>query len=110
MQDFPISRISVGGFMPQFVLLSLLAVALFASQGFAAVPCETLSTLTLPNTTITMAQVVDAGKFVAPAPARGAAPAAGARGGNADAPANNAAPAGDRGGRGGQRGAALFAG
>ena len=91
--------------MPKFVLLSLLAVALFASQGFAAVPCETLSTLTLPNTTITMAQVVDAGKFVAPAPARGAAPAAGARGGNADAPANNAAPAGDRGGRGG-RGAA----
>jgi feruloyl esterase len=89
--------------MPKFVLLSLLTVALLASPGFAAVPCETLSTLKLPNTTITMAQVVEAGKFVAPATPRGGARGgAAARGGDGDANDNNAAPGGDRGGRGGR--------
>jgi feruloyl esterase len=106
--------------VPKFVRISLIAVfavALFVPQGFAAVPCETLSTLKLPNTTITMAQAVEAGKFVAPAPPpRGTGGGgAGARGGgagaadgandpdgNADANANDAAPAGQRGGGGGR--------
>ena len=57
--------------MPKLVLLSSLSIVLFASLAGAAVPCETLSTLTLPNTTITMAQVVEAGKFVAPAATAG---------------------------------------
>ena len=58
----------------------VLALLVFGPHLFAAVPCETLSTLKLANTTITMAQVVEAGKFVAPVPARGAP-----RGDNADA-------------------------
>ena len=93
--------------MTKFVSFSSLAIALFASHAVAAVPCETLSTLSLPNTTITMAQVVAAGQFVAPvAPGRGARE--GGRGADAnaanpaDANANDAAPArGGRGGRGG---------
>jgi feruloyl esterase len=110
--------------MPKFVLMSLIAVlgvALFAPNSFAAVPCETLSTLTLPNATITMSQVVEAGKFVAPAPPpRGGGPGgAGGRGGGGrggggagaadaadntddnDVTANDAPTAGQRGGRGG---------
>jgi feruloyl esterase len=44
----------------------------------AAASCEGLALLTLPNTTITMAETVSAGAFTAPAPARAAAvPAAG---------------------------------
>jgi feruloyl esterase len=35
--------------------------------------CESLAPLTLPNTTITLAQAVDAGAFTSPAPATGAA-------------------------------------
>ena len=84
--------------MTKFASLSSLAIALLASPAVAAVPCETLSTLSLPNTTITMAQVVAAGQFVAPvAPGRGAR--AGGRGADAnaanpaDANANDAAPA-----------------
>lgn len=88
----------------------VLALFIFAPDLSAAVPCETLSTLTLPNTTITMAQVVEAGKFVAPAPPRGAP-----RSDNAAADGRGAAAAGDtanaRGGgaanaRGGGRGGA----
>jgi len=59
----------------------ILTLLVFSPRLNAAVPCETLSTLKLLNTTITMAQVVEAGKFVAPAAPRGAAP----RGENADA-------------------------
>jgi feruloyl esterase len=69
--------------MPKFVLVSsiaVLAVMIFSPHGFAAVPCEALLTITLPNTTITMAQVVEPGKFVAPARPRGGGGAgAGAR-------------------------------
>src|SRR6185436_6301191 len=45
----------------------------------AAASCEGLASLTLPNTTITMAETVPAGAFTAPAPARAATavPAAG---------------------------------
>src|SRR5436190_15868561 len=60
------------GFMFRRLLPVTLALLVFSPRLFAAVPCETLSTLKLPNTTITMAQVVEAGKFVAPAPPRGA--------------------------------------
>jgi len=83
----------------------MLALLVFSPHLFAAVPCETLAMLNLPNTAITMAQVVEAGKFVAPAAPRGAP-----RGDNAadgrGAADGNAAPArggnaGARGGRGG---------
>src|SRR5204863_1014650 len=58
----------------------------------AATPCENLASLTLPDTTITLAQTVAAGAFTPPpAPARGraAAPPAAAPAGAppADAPA-----------------------
>jgi feruloyl esterase len=67
--------------MPKFVLFSTLTLVLLSSQALAAVPCETLSNLTLRNTTITTAQVVAAGQFVAPAvTGRGGR---GGRGGNA---------------------------
>ena len=88
----------------KLIVLSSLTVLLFASLAVAAVPCETLSSLKLPNTTITMAQVVEAGKFVAPTPPRGAP-----RGENADADgrgddanADGAARGAGRGGRGGR--------
>ena len=48
------------------------------SRTFAAVPCESLSTLTLPKATITLAQSVAPGAFTPPAAGRGG----GARGGN----------------------------
>ena len=41
----------------------------------AAQSCESLASLRLPNTTITLAQTIDAGAFRPPAPAGGAAPA-----------------------------------
>jgi feruloyl esterase len=47
-------------------------VALGAPAASRAATCESLSALTLPNTTITMAQTVAAGSFVAPA--RGGGP------------------------------------
>src|SRR5262245_275363 len=70
-------------------------LALLALATFAAAPCESLLNTKLDTTTITMAQVVEAGKFVAPAPPRGAAPPP-PRGENEEA---DAAPRG-RGGRG----------
>jgi feruloyl esterase len=86
----------------------ILGFLVFSPQLFAAVPCETLSTLKLTNTTITMAQVVEAGKFVAPVAPRGAAP----RGGIAEADgrggdvgnADGAPAAGGGRGRGGRGG------
>src|SRR5688500_13437489 len=66
-----------------------------------AAPCENLKTLSLPNTTITSAQLVPAGPFTPPSPQ-------GAPGGPVVAPAQ---PAGGRGGaaqppagRGGRQG------
>ena len=43
------------------------AMTLFSSISIAAVPCESLVSLSLPNTTITSAQSVAADKYVAPA-------------------------------------------
>lgn len=65
----------------------------------AAIPCASLAGTTLPNTIITLAENVAAGKFTPPTTQRAVAPAApGRRGGGQDgAPA--AGPA--RGGRGG---------
>ncbi len=91
----------------------VLALLVFSPRLFAAAPCESLLTLKLANTTITTAEVVEAGKFVAPVAARGAAPPRGldvaGRGGNGanagaaaaarGATTGAAAPA--RGGRGG---------
>src|SRR5215831_10278422 len=51
------------------VLAAVAGVALRAQTG---IPCQSLSSLTLPNTTITMAQMVAAGSFIAPA--RGGGP------------------------------------
>src|SRR5260370_39874847 len=51
----------------------LFAVLLAASIGRrtldAAAPCESLTSMTLPNTTITLARFVEAGAFTPPAPA-----------------------------------------
>ena len=48
-------------------MTSLVALSLMAMLQQAA-PCESLRALTLPNTTITAAELVPAGPFVAPAP------------------------------------------
>ena len=67
--------------MAKLALFPLLGFVVLASPAIAAAPCESLSTLKLANTTITMAQVVPPGQFVAPAaPGRGGQ---GGRGGNA---------------------------
>src|SRR5688572_6745803 len=60
-----------------------LAAFMLLGQVAAGTPCERLATLTLPNTTITTAQLVAAGPFTpprggGPAPAPAAPPAAGA--------------------------------
>jgi feruloyl esterase len=76
--------------------LALAAAALaLGSPALAATPCADLKSLSLPNVTITLAQDVPAGPFVAPAPAgapagRGAGPAAAAP---AAAPAGRGGPA-----------------
>jgi feruloyl esterase len=84
-------------------VLLLFAVFIPLPDLSAAVPCETLSTLALPNTTITMAQVVEAGKFVAPPPPPRQG---GGRGAAEGDPADNADGRGNAGagGRGGGRG------
>ena len=62
-------------------LLTLPALLLLALQATAAQPCESLTTLNLPNTTVTLAQTVAPGAFTVPAtPGRGGR---GGRGGNA---------------------------
>lgn len=48
-------------------MLSLVAVMLLGAQA-ATAPCEGLTSLSLPNTTITSARLVPAGPFVPPAP------------------------------------------
>ena len=50
----------------------LLATVAHAQSSTAATPCERLASVTLPNTTITLAQLVEAGAFTPPAPASGA--------------------------------------
>jgi len=100
-----------------FLLLALLPVL---SHAQTAVSCDSLAQLALPNTTITMAQVVDAGQFKMPArggqggpgaPAGQAGPggAQNAPGGQA-APAGQARPAGAPGGEGSPAGGPGVAG
>jgi len=62
------------------VVMMFAAIALSAIPVFAAGSCESLSSLSLPNTTITMAQPVAAGAFTPPPAPRGAGGARGARG------------------------------
>jgi feruloyl esterase len=69
-------------------------LALSATLASSQASCESLKSLSLPNTTIVTAELVPAGPYTAPSPF-GAPPAAAGRG--APAPA---APAGGRGGRG----------
>src|SRR5262245_15965388 len=52
------------------------ALSLFVCSWAAAATCSDLTKLSLPNTTITLAQQVEAGAFPPPAPRGGAAPAA----------------------------------
>jgi feruloyl esterase len=52
-------------------LPALTLILLWVSKGIAATPCEELTKLRLPNTTITLAQTVAAGAFQQPAGARG---------------------------------------
>src|SRR5689334_18153540 len=60
-------------------MLTVYALMLAGGLAVDATPCEKLKTLTLPNTTITAAELVPAGPFTPPAaPGRGGA--AGARG------------------------------
>ena len=63
-------RVLAGG------LCALLVAALLIDRPLrAATSCEGLASLTLPNATITAAQVVEAGAFAPPGPGGGAAPA-----------------------------------
>src|SRR5688500_11763749 len=108
-------------------MITVTAVSLLAALAQAA-PCESLRTLSLPNTTITSAQLVAAGPYVAPGPggapggpvvapagvrgggrgdaARGGGDAAGRSGGRGDGPAIGAAAAPTGRGAGGGRGGA----
>jgi feruloyl esterase len=86
-------------------MISLTALSLAAMLAQAA-PCETLRTLTLPNTTITTAQLVPAGPFAPPAQGRAggpvapAAPPPGGGGRGAAGGRGGGAPGGGRGGGG----------
>ena len=73
-------------------MLTTFALMLLGVQA-AAQPCENLKSLTLPNTTITVARLVPAGPFVPPAPG-------GPPGGPVVPAATPAAPGGPAGGRG----------
>jgi feruloyl esterase len=68
-----------------FVIVLLVALVMTAIPAEAA-PCESLSTLKLPDTTITLAQSVAAGAFTVPAAAGGRGGGAGGRGGAAANP------------------------
>jgi feruloyl esterase len=88
-------------------LPAVLGLLVLGPHLYAAVPCETLTALKLPNTTITMAQVVAAGKFVAPPPPPRGAPRADdddADGDNVDGAVVTRGGGRGRGGRGGGRG------
>ena len=71
------------------------AALAFVGTLAAATPCESLKSVALPDSTITLAELVPAGPFVAPVQAGGAQPPAGGRG-----PAPAGAPPAGRG-RGG---------
>lgn len=97
-------------------MITVTALGLMAALAQAA-PCESLRTLSLPNITITSAQLVAAGPYVAPAaggppggpvvPAAGRGDGAGRGGGRGEgAPAGGRGDAAGAGGRGGGRGAA----
>src|SRR5687768_456818 len=75
-------------------MITVTALGLMAALAQAA-PCESLRTASLPNTTITSAQLVAAGPYVAPAP-----------GGPPGGPVVPAAGRGEGAGRGGGRGGA----
>jgi len=79
-------------------MITITALGLMAALAQAA-PCESLRTLSLPNTTITSAQLVAAGPYVAPAP-----------GGPPGGPVAPSAGRGDGAGRGGGRGDGAAAG
>src|SRR5688572_31294141 len=72
-------------------MITVTALGLMAALAQAA-PCESLRTGSFPNTTITSAQLVAAGPYVAPAP-----------GGPPGGPVAPAAGRGDGAGRGGGR-------
>src|SRR5688500_3848698 len=97
-------------------MITVTALGLMAALAQAA-PCESLRTLSFPNTTITSAQLVAAGPYVAPAPggppggpvapAAGRGDGAGRGGGRGEgAPAAGRGDGAGAGGRGGGRGAA----
>src|SRR6185369_13878631 len=79
------------------IMLPAIMLTIIALATFATAPCDSLLKVNFDHTTITMAQVVEAGKFVAPAAPRSAAPPRG------ENPADEATPPA---GRGGQRGPA----
>ena len=72
-------------------MIANVAVLLFSAALAAPTPCASLKSMTLPNTTITIAESVPAGTFTPPAP-QGAGGGGGQRGG-AQAPAGLAVPA-----------------
>jgi feruloyl esterase len=90
-------------------MITVTALGVMAALAQAA-PCESLRTLSLPNTTITSAQLVAAGPYVAPAPGGPpggpVAPAAGRGGGRGEgaAPGGRGDGAGAAGRGGGGRG------
>ena len=97
-------------------MITVTALGLMAALAQAA-PCESLRTGSFPNTTITSAQLVAAGPYVAPAPggppggpvapAAGRGDGAGRGGGRGEgAPAAGRGDGAGAGGRGGGRGAA----
>jgi hypothetical protein len=59
------------------VILSTMFVLVLSTSGSATASCESLTSLSLPETTITLAQTVAAGALTLPTPF----PTAGARGG-----------------------------
>ena len=67
--------------------LCALSALLLAAPASAATTCDSLKSLTLPNVTITTAEVVQAGPFVQPGRAGGPPPAVAPAGGRGGAPA-----------------------
>ena len=63
----------------------MIANLALASALFAAVPCESLKSIGLPNTTVTAAEIVPAGPYSPPGPVGGRPPAPGRGGGPAPA-------------------------
>src|SRR5262245_22678568 len=84
-----------------FIAGIVLAVVFVTAQPAAAASCENMATLSLPHTTISLANVVDAGTFVQFPPARGggaAAPPPQTRGAGAGAGAGGTGQGRGRGG------------